>query len=196
MTNKGKCGICGDPYDKARIHETGGLMATNTTTRNYFPGSSIDIMIDIVANHGGLFRFEVCWRDDLNVTETEDCFEELPISGRRMRMRHYHREHIIGREESGASNKSTKFDPLFDYELDPSLPNGMVSLSVDLPQDKTCEHCIFRWHWTVANNWGTCTDGSGAIGCGYQEVYRNCADVSVSRSGAGVGIGFGDRRSY
>ena len=30
-----------------------------------------------------------------------------------------------------------------------------------------------------ANNWGVCGNGTGATGCGPQETYRNCADVSV-----------------
>ena len=46
-----------------RLHETGGFYARNITTRNYAPGSAIDVVIDLVANHGGKFVFEMCWRD-------------------------------------------------------------------------------------------------------------------------------------
>lgn len=31
----------------------------------------------------------------------------------------------------------------------------------------------------LGNNWGKCGDGSQQVGCGPQETYRNCADVSV-----------------
>lgn len=63
--NGGKCGICGDAYNGVRNHETGGKFAPNITTRTYAPGSSIDVVIDLVANHGGRFYFEMCWRDDM-----------------------------------------------------------------------------------------------------------------------------------
>lgn len=150
------------------MHETGNTMALNVTTRNYFPGSSIDLMIEIVANHGGKFRFEMCWRDNWETKETEDCFEALKLSG--------------------------KEEDEVEYELDAASGTGMNTLSVELPLNKTCEHCVFRWHWKSANNWGVCDDGSEAVGCGYQEVYRNCADISVKRNGAGIGLGLNRKR--
>lgn len=61
--NNGQCGVCGDPYDGEREHETGGFYAYNVTARKYAPGAAIDILIDIVANHGGRFSFQMCWRD-------------------------------------------------------------------------------------------------------------------------------------
>lgn len=168
MRNAGKCGICGDPYDGPRLHETGNLMAPNETTRNYYPGSSIDVMIEIVANHGGKFQFEMCWRDEWKDIETEDCFEELQLSAR---------------TEKEESDKRTQ------YELDPRAKTGTFTMSLDLPENRTCDSCILRWHWRSGNNWGVCEDGTHAIGCGHQEVYRNCADVSVKRNGAGIGFG-------
>lgn len=144
-------------------------MALNETTRNYFPGSSVDLMIEIVANHGGQFKFEMCWRDSWDQLETEDCFEPLQLTG-------YH--------EEGASQ----------YELDGQAKTGIFTMSVDLPLNRTCDNCILRWHWKSANNWGTCDDGSERIGCGHQEIYRNCADVSVKRNGAGIGLGLNHRR--
>lgn len=146
-------------------------MARNETVRNYFPGASIDLMIDVVANHGGQFVFEICWRDNLDVIETEDCFESLKLSGNNIDV-----------------DDEDKSYPGLSYELDAAKGTGLYTMSVDLPLNRTCEHCIFRWHWRSANNWGVCEDGSEAIGCGYQEIYRNCADISVKRSGAGVAL--------
>ena len=31
----------------------------------------------------------------------------------------------------------------------------------------------------LGNNWGICQDGSGALGCGPQETFVNCADVAI-----------------
>lgn len=47
-----------------RKHETGGKYAHGMITRTYAPGSTIDVVIDLVANHGGRFYFEMCWRNN------------------------------------------------------------------------------------------------------------------------------------
>lgn len=65
--NNGKCGLCGDPYNGKREHETGGIHARNITTRVYSPGSTIDVLIDMVTNHGGTFSFQMCWRDSWDI---------------------------------------------------------------------------------------------------------------------------------
>lgn len=31
----------------------------------------------------------------------------------------------------------------------------------------------------AGNNWGMCPDGNGAVGCGPQEEFRSCADISL-----------------
>lgn len=140
-------------------------MAHNVTARNFFPGSSIDILLDLVANHGGTFKFDMCWRDSWQQKETEDCFEQLELS-----------QGVEDVTEDGF------------YDLDPSAGTGSFAMSVDLPFNRTCQNCILRWHWKTANNWGKCEDGSERVGCGYQEIYRNCADISVSRNGVGIGL--------
>jgi len=48
------------------------------------------------------------------------------------------------------------------------------------------------------NMWGTCENGTEAVGCGKPETFRNCADISItSNTGAGVppefaGVGIDD----
>lgn len=37
----------------------------------------------------------------------------------------------------------------------------------------------------AGNNWGNCDNDTKAVGCGPQEIYRNCADIAVL-PGAGV----------
>jgi len=34
--------------------------------------------------------------------------------------------------------------------------------------------------------WGTCENGTEAVGCGKPETFRNCADVSIVTSTGGV----------
>ncbi|KAI1301946.1 Protein pygopus [Halotydeus destructor] len=152
--NGGRCGICGDPYNAERVHETGGFYARNITTRTYAPGSVIDVVIDLVANHGGKFVFEMCWRNKFEKKETESCFEPLLLAD--------------GRK---------------DFDLDPNAKLGLKVIAVQLPRKKSCERCVLRWHWRSGNNWGECADGTTKVGCGPQETYRNCADIAVSNDG-------------
>lgn len=35
----------------------------------------------------------------------------------------------------------------------------------------------------VGNNWGNCPNGTGAIGCGPQEEFRACADITIAGKG-------------
>lgn len=150
----GKCGICGDPYTmpQPRPHETGGFMVMNKTVRNYFPGSTIDVIVNLDTNHGGYFEFELCRRDSFNVIETDDCFKKLQfIDGTyRKRLRNNHSD------------------------------KGLMSMSLIIPDGlRDCPACILRWNYRAGNNWGVCQDGTSGSGCGPQELYRNCADISI-----------------
>jgi hypothetical protein len=37
----------------------------------------------------------------------------------------------------------------------------------------------------TGNSWGECEDGTEAMGCGPQEIFRNCADISIVSNTAG-----------
>ncbi|XP_076666100.1 uncharacterized protein LOC143367809 [Andrena cerasifolii] len=75
------------------------------------------------------------------------------------------------------------FEPLQLEDGSYSLPVASGEMNFDvpirLPSDVTCEHCVLRWNYRSGNNWGECDDGSSALGCGPQETFRNCADVSI-----------------
>ncbi|CAH1999647.1 unnamed protein product [Acanthoscelides obtectus] len=42
-----------------------------------------------------------------------------------------------------------------------------------------CPRCVLRWTYTAGNNWGDCGNGTSAVGCGPQETFVNCADISI-----------------
>ena len=71
-----------------------------------------------------------------------------------------------------------------------------------------CEQCILQWTYTAGNNWGTCANGTGSLGCGpqvsdsqvilwlnklwmsgyatvcyhppsFQETFRACSDIRI-----------------
>lgn len=63
---------------------------------------------------------------------------------------------------------------------------GFYTIPLKLPRDRKCSHCILRWDWKSANNWGLCANGTEAMGCGPQEEYRNCADIAIDPALVGI----------
>jgi len=62
------------------------------------------------------------------------------------------------------------------------LPNsnvGSTTVKLQLPSGVTCPRCVVQWHYNTGNSWGVCPDGSGALGCGAQENFRSCSDVTI-----------------
>lgn len=46
-----------------------------------------------------------------------------------------------------------------------------------------CPNCVLQWRYVAGNNWGMCEDGTGAVGCGPQEEFRACADITIGDKG-------------
>ena len=79
LVNKGKCGICGDPFDETvKPHEApGGNFATGTIVRNYTEGQVIPVKIDITALHKGYYQFKICPNDNVNLDPPQSCFDRF-----------------------------------------------------------------------------------------------------------------------
>ena len=155
--NGGRCGVCGDAWDaEVKEHEApGGKYATGTIVREYTTGQTIDISIDITANHMGSFTFKLCRAPSAEQDPSQDCLDEHVLTT------------SSGEEEWQLPNSST----------------GVFDLQVELPEGYTCEQCLLQWTYRAANNWGICQDGTGAVGCGRQEHFRACADVRIEDGG-------------
>lgn len=59
---------------------------------------------------------------------------------------------------------------------------GTHRVRLRLPALVTCDTCVLQWRYVAGNNWGTCPDGSGKVGCGPQEEFRACADIRITRA--------------
>ncbi|XP_076283628.1 uncharacterized protein LOC143210558 [Lasioglossum baleicum] len=99
----------------------------------------------------GTFTFHLCPLQSKGQLESEDCFNRHPL-------------------QLGDGTWSRKV-PSSQYEF---------NIPVRLPGDVTCKQCVVRWTYRSGNNWGECDDGSHALGCGPQETFKNCADVTIS----------------
>lgn len=153
--NNGKCGICGDNYAdvRPRANELGGVFGQGTIVQTYSPNSIINVTVRITASHYGCFEFDICSVDQIKESggtmEEDECFENLVKT--------------VDDEEF-----CLKSEKPIDYVI-----------TLKLPEDFTCKHCVLRWTYNTANNWGWCDDGKGRLGCGPQETFRNCADVAI-----------------
>ncbi|XP_055905417.1 uncharacterized protein LOC129940915 [Eupeodes corollae] len=147
----GKCGICGDSYGEAtpRPHENGGKFGQGIIVETYTAGQVAEISVKLTTSHKGKFIFHLCNIDSR--PESEECFVEEPLQ-------------LI----SGG----------YEYHVN-TFDAGVYNAAVIIPSDIVCQHCVIRWTYLTANSWGTCEDGTGAVGCGPQEQFKNCADVSI-----------------
>ncbi|KAJ3649518.1 hypothetical protein Zmor_021258 [Zophobas morio] len=149
--NGGLCGLCGDSYSDPhpQANENTGTFGQGRIVRTYQAGSTIDVEVLLTKNHLGSFTFSLCALQNINAPESGEDCFEVL--------------------------------PLIDgsaqYTVGPSDTD--VKLSLQLPQGKTCDQCVLRWHYRTGNNWGDCGDGTWAKGCGAQETFRNCADVAI-----------------
>ena len=156
--NGGKCGLCGDAFNaEVKEHEApGGKFATGTIVREYTMGQTIDVSVEVTANHRGSFTFRLCRAPSAEQDPSQECLDQ----------------HLLTTGSNGEQEWVLNSDS-----------NKMYDLQVDLPQDYECQRCVLQWTWRAANNWGRCEDGSGAIGCGRQEHFRACADINITRKG-------------
>lgn len=149
-----------------RPHEHGGQFGRGVIVARFQPGGVIRAGIRITANHRGHFTFHLCNMD--NSRETDDCYNRNLIR---------------------LTNGADRFT-LTDFS------NRMFYVDLRLPQGLTCRHCVLRWNYRAANNWGTCQDGSGAVGCGPQENYRSCADISINWGREAYGSIYANQTAY
>ena len=151
--NGGKCGLCGDNYADAtpRANEIGGVFGQGVIVKSYKSGSIIKVTVKITANHRGYFYFRMCNIDA--EPESEACFERYKI-----------------RTSSGADT----------YPL-PSTAAGDYVVSLQLPTGLVCNRCVLQWTYVAGNNWGYCEGGGGQLGCGPQEHFRTCSDITINK---------------
>ncbi|CAF1573925.1 unnamed protein product [Adineta steineri] len=163
-THGGKCGICGEPYDKAnKLFEKGGAMYTGKIVKTYTQGQQIDVTVVLTANHKGYFEFRLCNLDsNPNSEATQDCLDRglLKMAG----------------------TDSTKWRDVDKYGSE------TIKIRVQLPSNVACRHCVFQWKYTTGNNWGTDpATGQSGSGMGIEnETFMGCSDISIVANGSPV----------
>ncbi|XP_022916811.1 uncharacterized protein [Onthophagus taurus] len=151
VSSGGQCGVCGDPYTDAhpQANENTGKFGNGKITGTYRSGQVIDVSITLTANHMGHFTYSLC---PLSNPSTYESGENCFIP--------------------------LKLEDGTDKHYITSSQFNIVS-RVRLPAGLRCSRCTLRWNYKVANSWGYCEDGTGRLGCGLQETFRACADISI-----------------
>ncbi|XP_061185429.1 uncharacterized protein LOC133193479 [Saccostrea echinata] len=155
----GLCGPCGDPYDGERENEAGGKYALGIISKKLPDGADIlETKVVITAFHKGYFEFRICVNNDVTKRVTQECLNENLMT-------------IV----EGDDQFPTRFYPPGpgDHVVHVNLPNGIK-----------CSQCVVQWRYRTGNSWGRDLDGTGCLGCGVQEEFRTCSDISI---GAGDG---------
>ncbi|XP_053382635.1 uncharacterized protein LOC128549609 isoform X2 [Mercenaria mercenaria] len=150
--NQGRCGVCGDPYQGPRENEAGGKYATGTIVRHYREGQQITVVIDMTVGHGGFSEFRICPNNDVHKAITQQCLDQ----------------HLLA-------------TPSGETRIEHGHVTGLLRYKLKLPRGLTCTQCVLQWKWNTAsnNNCNYVTHENCCEGCGPQEQFYGCADVSI-----------------
>ncbi|VDI36864.1 Hypothetical predicted protein [Mytilus galloprovincialis] len=155
--SNGKCGVCGDPYVGPRKHEAGGIYASGIIAAKYPANTkTVTVTVLLTVNHLGYFEFRLCPHNDPTVPVTQRCLDK----------------HLLSIEEGSIKHRNMRFYP--KEELGPTY-----NLSLEIPFGMICTQCVLQWRYHTENSWGMNPNGTSCKGCGLQEEFYNCADLSI-----------------
>lgn len=148
--NGGKCGVCGDAWDSPKPRPHElGGRFGKGVIVRRYAPRDV-IVIKVELTANHQGFFEFRVCDDAKNTEQE-CLDKSVL-------------HLEGRDE-------TRYYP--------REGNKVYEMKYRLPDNVECSHCVLQWKYIAGNNWGTCANGTGAVGCGPQEEFRACADIAI-----------------
>ncbi|XP_060569491.1 uncharacterized protein LOC132727913 [Ruditapes philippinarum] len=149
--NQGRCGVCGDPYQGPRENEAGGKYATGTIVHTYTENAQIIVELDITVAHGGWSEFRICPNNDVHKPVTQQCLDKFILASPSGDTRYIHQR-----------------------------KRGTLRIPLVLPPGLTCTQCVLQWKWNAASNFN-CDPITHKCckGCGLQEQFYGCADISI-----------------
>ncbi|XP_042228868.1 uncharacterized protein LOC121870955 [Homarus americanus] len=152
--NGGKCGPCGDPWHmpQPRDNEGGGKYGRGVIVRKYKHSSTVQLGIELTANHRGFFEFRLCPHNRPSIPVTNECLDKYVLQ------------------------KADGSGPRYF----PEPGTKIFYAKYRLPRGLTCTQCVLQWRYVAGNNWGRCENGTGMVGCGPQEQFRSCADITIT----------------
>ena len=122
QTNKGKCGVCGDPWQGPYENEAGGKFAQGIITRHYRTGQVVDVTVQVTAHHKGWFEFRLCKNNDVHRAITHRCLNR----------------HMLRLADGSRSTR---------YSLPQDSCAGSYVVKVHLPRGLSCAQCVLQWKY-------------------------------------------------
>lgn len=142
-----------------RPHEAGGKYGQGVIVRRYKIGQPMIVRVELTANHRGYFEFRLCANNAPKQVASQACLDK----------------YVLRRVKTKDAD-----DTFHETRFYPGTENKVYEMRYSLPEGLTCSQCVLQWKYIAGNNWGVCANGTGAVGCGPQEEFRACADISVS----------------
>ena len=115
-------------------------------------GQTIDVDVDISANHWGSFALNICPVDERGEDPSQECFDKHPL--------------VLTSDPSSHrftvpldSPKITRFK--YQVRIFVLLKGMNIHLfEVNLPYGLTCSQCVVQWTYYTGNTWGICANGT------------------------------------
>nr|XP_039266274.1 uncharacterized protein LOC120341779 [Styela clava] len=117
-------------------------------------GEWVTAQVQITAHHKGYFEFRLCPWDKPSVS-VATC-------------KNWYVLHT-------ASPEDTRW-------ILPENGNQIYSVPIKLPDGVECNQCVLQWRYHTGNSWGCDNNGACCVGCGDQEEFYGCADISIGAS--------------
>ncbi|XP_060579651.1 uncharacterized protein LOC132736525 isoform X2 [Ruditapes philippinarum] len=173
--NKGKCGVCGDPWEsKPRDNEAGGQYAMEIISGVYKSGALLEAIADVANANGGYFEFRLCANNNFSSPVKEECLDKGLLT-----------------LEDGITTR---------YE---NIHTGLNRVILMLPEGLTCEQCVLQWKYRAADQYGCDNTHPGVEKkCGFgigdlQTEYFACADIAIyNHTGENINFPAPDQYSY
>ncbi|XP_041355247.1 integumentary mucin C.1-like [Gigantopelta aegis] len=130
----------------------------------------MNITIYTKPNMLGHFEFRLCpEQDSPKLTDLQSCFDRYPLT-------------IL----------ETNYSQYF-----PGSKGGFYDMHVVLPKLVSCDRCVIQWKYITGYRLGWNPNSCGrCLGCGAQETYINCADVSIVNSIAALSHDHNDDNDF
>uniref|UniRef100_A0A8W8P1H4 Chitin-binding type-4 domain-containing protein n=1 Tax=Magallana gigas TaxID=29159 RepID=A0A8W8P1H4_MAGGI len=169
VRNGGKCGVCGDPYQGPLENEAGGKYAIGIISKHYDGTAKyINVTIEQTVFKKGYYEFRICPNNDVNNRVKQECLDQYLLQI-------YSMEYFPF--DDGKPTDSFSLIP-GNTQYFPE-GRGIHNLRLGIPDKLTCTQCVLQWKYITGNHWGTSENRTSCYGCGFQETFINCADISI-----------------
>ena len=118
-------------------------------------GQTIDVDIDISANHWGSFELNICPVSDRGEDPSQECFDKHPL---------------VLTSDPDTHRFTVPLDSpkitRFKYQVRIYVSSELFILlmfplfKVNLPYGLTCSQCVVQWTYYTGNTWGICANGT------------------------------------